>query len=134
MNDELQKYRAFLVVAEQKAQEDFDKTVLSLSGGALGVSFAFVKDIVGSQPMVYSELLLGAWIAWGASITFILTSFYTSRQALKKAIQQVDAGQIYDQFPGGWYSRFVAILNTFGGLLFFIGVVLIVFFVKFNLR
>ena len=47
MDKTLQEYRAHLVSAAQKAQEDFDKTLLALSGGALGVSFAFVKDIVG---------------------------------------------------------------------------------------
>lgn len=37
---ELQAYRSHLVAADERAQENFDKTVLSLSGGALGVSFA----------------------------------------------------------------------------------------------
>ena len=40
MEDRLQEYRATLLVAEQKAPGQFDKTVLTLSGGALGVSFA----------------------------------------------------------------------------------------------
>ncbi|WP_417913843.1 hypothetical protein [Candidatus Electronema sp. JM] len=35
--DQLAEYRKWIVAAEQKSQEDFDKTVLSLSGGALGV-------------------------------------------------------------------------------------------------
>lgn len=33
--DAMAEYRKSLVAAEQKSQEDFDKTVLSLSGGAL---------------------------------------------------------------------------------------------------
>lgn len=39
MNKYLQDYRKLLLTAEQQAQANFDKTVLSLSGGALGVSF-----------------------------------------------------------------------------------------------
>jgi hypothetical protein len=35
--EHLVDYRKLLVGAEQKAQEDFDKTVLALSGAALGV-------------------------------------------------------------------------------------------------
>jgi len=46
MNENLQEYRKHLVAAEQQVQADFDKTVLSLSGGALGISFAFVKNPV----------------------------------------------------------------------------------------
>ena len=65
MDEQLKEYRNWLIAAEQKAQEDFDKTVLSLSGGALGISFAFVKDIVGDQPLIKTKFLLTAWIAWG---------------------------------------------------------------------
>ena len=61
---EMAKYREWLVVAEQKSQENFDKTVLTLSGGALGISFAFLKDIVGPQPIILSVFLLTAWFAW----------------------------------------------------------------------
>ena len=50
-NNALQKYRDFLIAAEQKSQEDYDKTVIALSGGALGISFAFATDIVGGQSL-----------------------------------------------------------------------------------
>ncbi len=134
MDKHLEEYRNLLIVAEQKAQEDFDKTVLSLSGGALGISFAFVKDIVGNKPIANSEFLLLSWIAWGLSVTSVLVSFYFSQQALRQAIQQVDAGEIYKQSPGGLFSRLTAILNAAGGLLFLAGVILMVVFVSYNLR
>ena len=35
VDKEMQEYRSHLVEARQKAFEDFDKTVLALSGGAL---------------------------------------------------------------------------------------------------
>jgi hypothetical protein len=38
MEDSLAQYRQRLVLAGQKAQEDYDKSVLSLSGGAFAVS------------------------------------------------------------------------------------------------
>ena len=43
---ELQRpaYRAQLVALEQKFQEAYDKAVLILSGGALGLSLVVVKD------------------------------------------------------------------------------------------
>lgn len=51
MNQALHDHFKFLRDADQQAQTDYEKTVLSLSGGALGISFAFVKDIVGSKPL-----------------------------------------------------------------------------------
>ena len=134
MDKQLQEYRSLLISAEQKAQEDFDKTVLSLSGGALGISFAFVKDIVGSQPLTHSAYLLISWIVWGISVTCVLASYYFSQQGLRHAIKQVDKEKIYGETPGGPYGRITAILNALGGLLFLTGIVFIVIFVSYNLR
>ena len=130
----LHEYRTLLLEAEKKAQEDFDKTVLTLSGGALGISFAFVKDIVGDKPIITVNLLLSAWITWGASLLFVLASFYLSTQAFRIAITQLDSGDIYKQLPGGFYSRLTAISNITGGILFLVGVVFIVIFAGNNLR
>lgn len=132
MDESLQDYRNLLIAAEQKAQADFDKTVLSLSGGALGISFAFVKDIVGPDSIVNPRLLLLSWIAWGFSVTSVLGSFYFSHWALRKTIQQIDNGNIYKQHPGSIYSWITALLNALGGLLFLVGVVLMVVFIYYN--
>jgi len=62
MKEELFKYRADLITGRQKAQEQFDKAVLSLSGGALGVSFTFVDKFVPKGSVVeHSNLLIIAW-------------------------------------------------------------------------
>ncbi len=134
MDEYLQQYRTLLITGEQEAQEAYDKAVLSLSGGALGISFAFVRDIVGTQPLVQTDLLLTSWVAWGISATLVLVSFYVSKLAFKKALQQVDADQIYTQHPGGVFDRLTTVLNVLSGLLFLAGVLSIVSFVYYNLR
>lgn len=126
-------YRQSLLTAEQKSQEDFDKTVLSLSGGALAISFIFVKDIVGDQPIRNSIYLLYSWILWALSSFIVLLSFYLSHLALRKAIQQLDGGLIRKQTVGGIYSKIISIINPFGALLFFLGIVSMGFFVYENL-
>jgi hypothetical protein len=141
MDKALQEYRSHLITSEQKAQEDFDKTVVSLSGGALGVSFAFLKDIIGDHPITNKGLLFSSWICWGLSITLVLFSYFTSHLALRKSIRQFDDAvknatieKIYTQRPGGKFSLITAILNALGGLLFFVGVLLIATFVWHNLE
>jgi len=134
LSPEMSAYRAWLITAEQKSQEDFDKTVLSLSGGALGISFVFLKDVVGARPIVHPSLLLCAWITWGISAVCVLASFYLSHLALRTAIQQVDDGTIHQQAtPGGKWATFTAWLNALGGILFLVGVVFITFFVGNNI-
>ncbi len=126
------EYRTALISAEQKAQEDFDKTVLALSGGALGISFAFIKDIIGSKPVTNWDFLLLAWICWGISVTSVLASYYFSHLALRFAISQVDKGDIYKKHPGGLYDILTGTLNALGGILFLLGVILAVIFVRQN--
>jgi hypothetical protein len=133
LQDHLIEYRKFLQAAEQKAQEDFDKTVLSLSGGALGISFVFLKDVLGSKPVEVPRLLLGSWVCWGASALSVLISFYLSHLALREAIRQVDAGEIDGRRPGGQYALATEMFNALGASLFFIGVLCITAFAGFNL-
>lgn len=131
--DDLTEYRAWLVAAEQKSQEDFDKTVLTLSGGALGISFVFLKDIVGVASIREPVWLLASWFCWGTSSLAVLASFYTSHHGLRRAIKQVDAGTIRTQPPGGWIQRVTASLNATGALLFLAGVISMTVFVNENI-
>ncbi|QLQ26193.1 MAG: hypothetical protein HZT41_16260 [Dechloromonas sp.] len=131
--DVMAEYRKWLVAAEQKSQEDFDKTVLALSGGALGISFAFLKDILGPQPIVLSGFLLAAWFAWAFSTFSVLISYYLSHLALRRAIGQVDDGTIFKRPPGGVFACLTAILNGTGAVLFLVGVCCITVFAVANL-
>ena len=125
-------YRAHLMEAEQKSQEQYDKAVLAMSGGGLAISFAFVKDIVGSTPVQQPCLLLLAWVSWGLSVTSVLFSFFFSQLALRKAIPQVDEQTVFVSRPGGWYDVATAALNCAGGVLFLVGVVFVVVFAYHN--
>ncbi len=127
-------YRQHLVLAEQKAQEDYDKTVLSLSGGALGISFAFIEKILGPGNITSLSYLKCAWLLWGLSITAVLSSYFFSRLALRKAINQVDANEVAQvRKPGGWLAWLTEVLNVTSGLCFLVGVVLITTFATSNL-
>lgn len=39
------EYRQTLINLEQQMQSTYDKAVMTLSGGALGISLAFLKDV-----------------------------------------------------------------------------------------
>lgn len=127
------EYRQWLISAEQKAQDDFDKSVLSLSGGALGISFIFVKEIVGPGVIHHSVWVLTAWLSWAFSSLAILASFFASHLALRRAIRQCDDGSIYSQTPGGIFSSVTRNLNALGALLFVVGVCFMAAFIFSNL-
>ena len=121
MDESLEEYRSYLIKVEQKVQEEFDRTVLSLSGGALGVSFAFVRDVVGPGPVVSTRVLFWSWVCWSVSMVLVLISFFTSHLALRYAVKQVERGEIYERRPGGAYDLLTAICNAFGGFCLSLG-------------
>ena len=133
MEKELKEYRNHLILAEQKSQEDYDKTVIALSGGGLGISFAFLENVVGTAAIISPTLLFSSWICWAFSILCILASYFTSHLALRRAIQQVDDGTIYQKRPGGCIDLITKYCNAAGGLLFFVGVTLMALFVYKNI-
>jgi hypothetical protein len=132
--DDLSAYRQHLVLAEQKAQEDYDKTVLSLAGGALGVSFAFIDKFIPDDRVVWPAMLVTAWAFWALSVGFVLVSYFLSRAALRKAIRQTDSGEIRSVSPGGAWSRAVLACNASAGGAFLLGVIVIAVFVYRNMR
>jgi len=128
----MSEYRNWLVAAEQKSQESFDRTVLTLSGGALGISFIFLKDVVGDNPIERPDLLLLSWVTWAASVTCVLASFFCSHLSLRRAISQVDNKTIHNAKAGGWSAMTTLVLNALGGVLFLAGVGLIASFASVN--
>jgi len=134
MEDRLREYRATLLAAGQKAQAEFDKTVFALSGGALAVSFAFVKQFVGPGPALKRWMLTAAWVCWIVSLAAVLASHYFSALALRKAVRQTDKAKIDVERPGGSYDVAVGVLNALGGIGFLVGVLFTIFFVTANVR
>lgn len=130
MNEE-QEYRHQLLALEEKAQAAFDKTVVTLSGGALGVSFAFIKDFLGSSPVMDRPWLIAAWGAWVASLAASLTSHYLSTFAMRRTIEAFDAGKKKD-LARVWDFA-VVFFNGTSGFLFLAGAVAIGVFVVNNL-
>lgn len=126
---ELAKYRGVVVAAMQKSQDDYDKAVLSLSGGALGLTFAFFQK--AQQTRQCLVLLETAWALWTLSLVAILVSFLTGREAHRVAIEQVDTGTVYESLVGGIWARTTTVLNRCGGLFFLAGLaVAVVYLVK----
>ncbi len=124
-------YLNLLTKTAQDSQSDYDKAALTLSGGALGVSIAFVKDIIGSNAGRHCWLM-AAWLPWGISCASVLVSYYTSARAHRKEIADFDAD------PSGNRSfslsdSFTNILNGLSGGCFVLGLFCFCWFAAGNL-
>jgi hypothetical protein len=121
-------YRRHLVETRQKSQDAYDKTVLVLSAGALGVTINFVKEILGGHPVSTAFLLL-AWICWGVSCATVLYSHFSSVAAHNEAIAALDA----DREPNEGSNKVTKILNIVSGALFLFGLLFFCVFAYSNL-
>lgn len=139
--------RKSLIDLEQSAAQSYDKWLLTLSGGALGLSMAFVKDIAlpaGGQGAGY---LLVAWIALALAIVAGLSAIYLSQSASEESRKILD-----DQFQSGaadggqgvWSrvrekqgkckkAAWVGHCNIASMLLFMVGILLLSVFATLNI-
>lgn len=125
------EYRAHLVEARERAQADYDKTLVLLAGGVLGLSVTFMHDMVGAKtPRGLCNLEWG----WGLlvfSLLCILVSFFLSRMALGSAIRALDSN---DKQPhvGRWTTA-TEWSNIIAGVCFIVGTSLVTRFACLNL-
>jgi len=129
MGREKQAYRDLLQELSIKSQDQYDKTLLTLSTGALGLSFAFIKDIVNISSATNINFLTGSWICLTLSILCILISFLSAKYALDKAIEAEDSGAFYESK----LDRLTSILNLMSAVFFIIGLIFLTVFIKLNL-
>ena len=130
--EELEEYRKHIAEAGQKAQEEFDKTIIALSGGGLGISFSFVGNFIKDKPAHSIPFLYYSWIGWSFSLLFVLCSYFCSIHALRRTLEQSYTGSVYNQRPGGWWAVATEVLNIVGALLFVVGLFLTVIFINDN--
>lgn len=133
MDEDLKNYRKELLDTIQKLNESYDKLVIALSGGALALSITFLKDVVGSNTIQEPRLLLTAWGLFVISLACVLGAQLFGIAANKKAVSQVDSGEIYNNIPGGYYSFFTTWLHYSGTILLVAGLISIAAFVYSNI-
>lgn len=90
MQEEDKEYWQQLNKAYIESSSQFDKQVLFLASGALGLSFAFIKDIVKLAEATNKWLLISSWSLFGAVILLSIISHYTSLKAINKKIHNLN--------------------------------------------
>ena len=128
--------RKDLLNRELSNSQIYDRSILTLSTSALGISLAFIKDIVPLEEAHCSVLLTVSWWLFGLAIILTMTSFLVSQWAIKK--QLVYAEKYYlegiekYQKKKNKYATITDCLNISSGLIFISAIVLTIAFVQIN--
>jgi hypothetical protein len=121
--------REWLVKADYDASRDFDKAIMTLAAGALGLSIAFVHDLAPHPQAV--PMLAVAWLMFAGSLLAILLSFLFSQSALRREITAIDQSTVLAT-PGGTPGKVTFCLNISGAAFLILGVVSLVVFAMIN--
>ena len=127
------EYRWHLVHARERAQSDWDKTLVALAGGVLALSLVLLNSFREDQSVTRYWMLYAAWSSCGLSLISVLLSFVTSRNALTQAISEADnaltSSKEPPKSPGGSWACVTDILNYLGVISFILGVAMLSVFV-----
>ena len=76
------------VEAEERIAHDFDLWMITLSGGALGLSVTFIRYIAPHPVMKW--MLVCAWAGFGVSLLLMLISMLTSQSGFRRYRAQLE--------------------------------------------
>jgi hypothetical protein len=126
--EEVARLRAEFAEEVTRASSAFDKAVTALAAGGLALSITFVRDIA---PELKETWRLGiAWVALVGALLCSMASFFTSEQAHRHLIGQLELGE--DLTRDAWGVA-TLVLNVKAGLGVAIGAGFLAYFAFGNL-
>jgi len=111
---------------------DFDKLIIILAGGALGLTIPFLADALEGTNITGRIWLVSSWICFIISLASILFELLFGIHAHNKAIKQIDiAGKRNETFGGifAWLSEAAQIFAT---IFLILGLALLLVFAFYN--
>ena len=120
-----QLYKALFLSATQ-----FDKNVLLISTGALGLSITFIKDIVCMKCAIYICALHWSWILLIATMFISLLSHFFSTRSMNYEIENLHQP---DDKKNNKASITVDVMNISMIITLIVGISLLVFFIVKNI-
>ena len=130
---EISAYRKELGETQRKLNESYDKLVVALSGGSLGLSLTFLKDIADPENIISANWLLAAWALFVISIASILGEILFGISAHKKAIIQADEDSLHREKTGGTFGSISVFLQRLAAIALVLGLISISYFVFLNI-
>ena len=126
----LEDQHRILVRLEQDSAKTFDKAVLLLGGGTLGLSLTFLKDFVGELQCTF--FLIFSWVVIILSLFIILLSPLLSMKASQEQRlinEEYYSNETIEKPRKNTYSKWTARSNFWSAILLIAGIVSFVIFV-----
>lgn len=131
--EEWKEYRKSILEAKSKSDDDFEKYITLISSGGLGLTIAYINDIIPIKESVGSWVLFIGWIMLCATLFINLLSHYKSSINNEKTIAEIEELG-YEELSKNIDSRNKTIrcLNLISIITVGIGLLLIIIFTIVN--
>lgn len=131
-----EEYKAELISKQIANSTTYDNSILTLSSAFLGLSIAFIKDVVAPSSAILLCVLFAAWICFCMAIIITIFSFMIGQAGLKFLLASAERYYIQGN-PEAFHesdkvSRRIDVTNYLHGGMFVLGTILIVIFVIAN--
>jgi hypothetical protein len=126
--------RKLLLDLQKANTEQFDKAILTVSSGAIGLSIVFMYNLIPDPIESTKACLIGGWFLLLLSILAMIASFLFGQWACDQRIDVINSSACGDPCPvfrvdWAWWTR---TLNLFAFLFFVLGVAAILTFASVN--
>ncbi len=130
---ELEAYRHHITEARFDASKTFDKMLLTLGGGALGLSLTFLGSVARNPHRGSVKWLVLSWFVLVSVLLLTLMSQLTTQAAMTYILERIANGEpLDDDPPGGWRDTITGVFNYSAAGLFVLGVAFMVTFAFLN--
>lgn len=90
VKDYYNKYRELLQTVVDKSENAFEKKLIYLAAGALGLSFTFISDIVDITKSTLLWMLITGWVLLIGCLCINLLSHMSAKKKANKTIDDID--------------------------------------------
>jgi hypothetical protein len=130
---EFLELRKVLAEGEKQSYQDFDKAIVTLSGGAFALSLTFIQFLEKANN---AWIVATSWLFFITSLLLTLISFISASFAFRRQIEFLDllyTGNLEKYRQINRPDRITLVLNIASALSFIIGVVFLSVFTYYTL-
>ncbi len=136
---ELLEYRSKVRKQYDQINNEYNRLIVFLSGGAIALSITFLAFFIGSQDksLLYIDIFLESWVLLIISLFATLLGLFFGLRAREKGIKQIDTAIIYYEDEhlrefGGLWSLVADIVHITSLLTCITGIAMLLLFTYLN--
>jgi len=117
----------------EKSQDDFEKQLIYISGGALSISMFFIEKVIKDLHQASNKwLLITSWFLFGVTLFVNLFSHFLAGNSVYKTLSEINCDD-YDKSRADKRNQTISTINISTLCSLGLGVLLLILFITINI-